>query len=384
MVIEVMRLLVLYQARDAARDQPGYYDGFEQLVAEGVLEAHGAIPYYGLAEERGWATLWDETYSTAQKMNADAVFLQFFHGPIPDPRDGIIRLRGLPSKPALFTSLGDPFGRWTKRVPRSYRIASQLADVNFLTGMGYLARQLARRGTRNIVFMPNGCCQMRFSAMLDQTTYSPDFDVVFIGNRISSRNPLSHFFWTAQRRREFVVLVTKRYGRRFGLFGHGWTCNPSWQGPIPYGCQHSAHRRGAVVLGGMPNGYHEYYTSDRALIAIASGIPFVDYAVAGVDLLFHHGKDWWLAPDTQGMMRWCDHLLSLSQEERLRLGGCAREHILTFHTQYHRCREMVNIVRDLRAARSRGTTAPRPQLSFLRQETNLLSVYPAAVVNWQG
>jgi hypothetical protein len=85
------------------------------------------------------------------------------------------------------------------------------------------------------------------------------------------------------------------------------------------------------------------------------------------------------------MMRWCDHLLSLSQAERLRLGGCAREYILTFHTQYHRCREMIDIVRDLRAARSRGTTATRPQLSFLRQETiNPSLVYPAAVVNWQG
>jgi hypothetical protein len=379
-----MRLLVLYQACDAARDHPGHYDGFERLVAEGILETHRAIPYYGVAEERGWPALWDEAYAAARKMDADAIFLQFFHGPISDPTVGITRLKGLPSKPTVFTSLGDPFGRWTKRVPRSYRIASKLADVNFLTGMGYLSRQLARQGARNLVLMPHGCCQVRFSAMLDQTKYSPDFDVVFVGSRISSRNPLSHFFWVAQRRREFVALVTKRYGHRFGLFGHGWTCNPSWQGPIPFARQHSVYRRSAVVLGGMPNGYHDYYTSDRVLIAIASGIPFVDYSVAGVDLLFHHGRDWWLAPDTQGMIRWCDHLLSLSQEERLRLGGCAREHIFTFHTQYHRCREMIDIVRDLRAARLRGATATSPQLSFLRQAANPSSVHPAAIVNWQG
>jgi hypothetical protein len=379
-----MRLLVLYQAHDAVRDQPGYYDGFERLVTEGVLEAHVAIPYYGVAEERGWRALWDETYAATRKIDADAVFLQFFHGPIPDPTVGITHLKGLPSKPAVFTSLGDPFGQWAKRVPRSYRIASKLADVNFLTGMGYLARQLARQGARNLVLMPHGCCQVRFSTMLDQTEYSPDFDVVFIGNRISSKNLLSHFFWTAQRRREFVALITKQYGDRFGLFGHGWMGNPSWQGPIPYDRQHSIQRRGAVVLGGMPNGYHDYYTSDRVLISIASGIPFVDYRVAGVDLLFHPGRDWWLASDIQGMLRWCDHLLSLSQAERLRLGSCAREHILAFHTQYHRCREMVDIVRGLRAVRSRGMTAARPQLSFLRQETHPSLAYPAAVVNWQG
>jgi hypothetical protein len=376
-----VRLLVLYQAHDAARDQPGYYDGFERLVAEGVLEAHGAIPYYGMARERGWPALWDEAYAVGRMMDADAVFLQFFHGPIPDPTVGITRLKKLPSKPVVFTSLADPFGRWTNRVPTSYRIASKLADVNFLSGMGYLARQLAGQGTRNLVLMPNGCCQVQFSAMLNPTKYSPDLDVVFVGSRISSRNPLSHFFWTSKKRREFIAYVTKRYGRRFGLFGHGWPGNPSWQGPIPYDRQHSAQRRGAVVLGGIPNAYHDYYTSDRTLIGIASGIPFVDYSVPGVNLLFHPGRDCWLAPDTPGMIRWCDHLLSLSQEERLRLGGRAREYILTSHTQYHRCREMIDIVRDLRTARLHGTRAARPQLSFLRPKTNPSS---AAIVNWQG
>ena len=123
--------------------------------------------------------------------------------------------------------------------------------MSFLTGMGYVASQLARQGARNLVLMPHGSCQVRFSAMFDQTKYSPEFDVVFIGSRMSVRNPFSHFFRTARKRREFVALVTKRYGRKFGLFGNGWTCNPSWQGPIPYDRQHSAYHRGAVIVGGM-------------------------------------------------------------------------------------------------------------------------------------
>ena len=99
----------------------------------------------------------------------------------------------------MFTSLGDAFGLWTRRVPRSYCVASKLADVNYLTGMGYVARQLARQGICNLVLMPNGCCQVRFSAGFDQTKYSPEFDAVFVGSRIPFKNPLSHFFWTAQR-----------------------------------------------------------------------------------------------------------------------------------------------------------------------------------------
>ncbi len=384
-----MRLLVLYQARDAARDQPGYYDGFERLLAEGVLEAHRAIPFPGRVAECGWPALWDEAETAAREIEADAVFLQFFHGPswiLPaDPSAGIERLKRLPSRPTVFTSLGDAFGRWIRTFPECYRMASSLADVNFLTGMGFQARHLARQGARNLVVMPNGCCQVRFSAMLDESHYAPDFEVVFIGNNTTyTKNVLSQFFWTGRRRREFVALVARRYGCRFGLFGHGWSGNPSWQGPIHYDRQHSAYHRSAVALGGIPGAYHDYYTSDRMFIAVASGIPFVDYAVAGVDLLLRPGRDWWPAPDIRGMIRRCDDLLSLSQEQRLRLGRCARDHVLTSHTQYHRCREMLRIVRDVRAARRRGGRAIEPRLSFMNPGDSTFSAHPPAVVAWQG
>jgi len=76
----VLKLLVLYQARDAARDHPGYHEGFCRLVAEGALEAHRAIPYYGVSEEQGWDWLWRFAYEAARDMEADAIFLHFFHG----------------------------------------------------------------------------------------------------------------------------------------------------------------------------------------------------------------------------------------------------------------------------------------------------------------
>jgi hypothetical protein len=131
-----VRLLVLYQARDAAADQPGYYEGFERLVAEGVLSAHTAIPVYAVAEAEGWNGLWAEAERIARSIQADAVFLQFFHGAMPDPTEGILRLKNITSGPTLFTSLGDPYGRWTKRVPQSFQVASALADVSFFTSMG--------------------------------------------------------------------------------------------------------------------------------------------------------------------------------------------------------------------------------------------------------
>src|ERR1017187_2078685 len=229
-----MKLLVLYQARDAVQDQPGYHDGFQRLVAEGMLAMHEALPYYGVAESRGWSALWTEAYELAARIQADAIFLQFFHGSIPDPFSGIQRLKELASRPTVFTSLGDPFGRVTKTVPKCFSAASALSDISFLTGIGYVGRQLIASGSKNLVLMPNGCCQVRFSSRRPGVLAPPEFDLAFVGSRIRSRNPLSHFYWVSRKRVDFVKAATKRYGKRFGLFGKGWEGNPSWQGPIAY------------------------------------------------------------------------------------------------------------------------------------------------------
>jgi hypothetical protein len=378
-----MRLLVLYQGDDPAADHPGYYDGFERMVAEGKLEMHRGLGYVGIASREGWKAVWDKACAVAREMEADAIFLHFFHVPMPDPSEGIRRLKQLPGKPVIFCSLGDPYGRWTRRVPRAFRSASALSDITFLTGMGYLAEQLASSGSQNIVLMPHGCCQVRFSAPPAETTGQPEFDVLFVGNRMQSRDPLSHFYWVARKRNAFVEALTRRYGARFGLFGKGWEDNPSSQGPSPFLHQQRTYQRSAVVLGGTPNAYNDYYTSDRPFIAAASGVPLVDYHVRGVERLLEPGRDWWLGQDLDETMRLCDELLSLSADERHAMATVARERILADHTQYSRCCEMVSIVSDVQTARRRGSSAPRPNLSFLRKDAATTDA-AEPVMAWAG
>ncbi|HEV2115390.1 MAG TPA: hypothetical protein VGR48_05155 [Terriglobales bacterium] len=102
-----MRLLVLYQARDAAQDHPGYYHGFERLVQEGVLRAHVAIAYYQIAQQRGWDGLWAEAAQAARAREADAIFLQWFHAKkMSDPTAGILRLKNLINRPTVAFMLG--------------------------------------------------------------------------------------------------------------------------------------------------------------------------------------------------------------------------------------------------------------------------------------
>jgi hypothetical protein len=378
-----MRLLVLYQARDAKEDHPGYYDGFEQLVTEGILEKHSAIAYWSVANKCGWETVWEEAYKRARDIEADTIFLQFFQGPIPDPSKGINRLKCLPNKPTMFVSLGDPYGRWTNRVPRGFRVASALSDVSFLTGMGYLARQLRKSGSKNVVLMPHGACQVRFSIPPRMNSTRPDFDVVFVGSRMRARNPLGHFCRVGRMRVEFVERITRRYGRRLGLFGKGWNGNPAWQGSIPYAAQCEAYRRSEVVLGGTPNAYCDYYMSDRPFIAAASGIPLVDYWVPGVERILEPRRDWWLARNLEEMLKTTDQLLELSSQERSLLGNAARSLVLNNHTQYQRCKEMVGVVKAVRDARLNGRRAAKPVLEFLSASRGAEPA-PDAVLGWEG
>lgn len=378
-----MRLLVLYQARNPSLDQPGYYDGFERMRADGRLEAHASIAYVGRAEADGWAALGDQAVRAAYEMDADAVFLQFFHARMPDPTGWIQKIKSLPSRPLLFSSLGDGFGRWSRRVPQSFRVASALSDVSFLTGMGYTARELEAGGAKNLVLMPNGCCQVRFSREPDLSEHDPEFDVVFVGNRTSSRNPLSYERWTARKRSKLVKAFTRRYGKRFGLFGKAWQGNDSWQGPVPYAQQHECYRRSSVVLGGMPGAYSDYYTSDRVFIACASGVPFVDFWVKGVDQLLEPGRDWWLGHSVEDMLRLCDMLLATPGPDRLKYAGATRRRVLNHHTQYHRCVEMIEIAKLLHQARKEGKRALIPQLKFLRNSAQN-GVRTEPIVAWAG
>src|ERR1019366_3547492 len=144
---------------DVTQGQSAFHDGFDRLVAEGHLEAHRDIPWLVTSDEKVWRDFWQSAYETALDMEADAIFLRFFHGKIPDPTAGIKRLIGLATRPTIFASLGDPFGKWTNRIPMCFKKASQLSDVTFSTGMGYLAEQLVRGGSRNVVLMPHGCSQ---------------------------------------------------------------------------------------------------------------------------------------------------------------------------------------------------------------------------------
>lgn len=399
-----MRLFVVGQAREVLPDMYGldyatiierhgldvlgpwtfhsYDDGFRKLHAAGELAAYSAVPFIGMLEQCPETVAWDRIVEQARQMAADVVFLHFFHHRgVGDPTAALRRLRGLPSKPVICTSLGDGFGRWTARMPPSFLAAAREADASFLTGMGYVANQIACRGGRNLVLLPHGSCQLRFPNRAPMAP-KPEFDVIFVGSQMRPRNPFGHFYWASRRRSQCVAMMTKRFGKRFAVVGKAWDGNPSWHGQCAYHEQQSVFHRSRVVIGGLPGAYYDFYMSDRPFIAIGAGVPFVDYHVPGVEHVLEPNEDWWLADTMESYPSVVEQLLDKSDDERARLAATAADSVRHRHTTFARCRTIVTIMNEIHTARRRGTPCAAPDLDYLPGGRRPAA--PGMIVNWKG
>jgi hypothetical protein len=384
-----MRFLFFVQGK-TVEDQMGYDGGFRQILKEGGLSAYQTFPWLGYVREHGWDAFFAKARECVEEFQPDAIYLQFFHDDqAPDSSGFIKMLRRAAPQAVIAVSAGDPFS-WNnilqRKYPQGFLSAATLADVTFTTSMGRCADYLARSGVGNIVLLPLGACQIRFVPKpIRIADYKPDFDVVFIGNGgWRSKNPRYITFWSSRKRDWMVNRLQKRYGKRFGLFGNGWSGKPSWQGSVSYAQQMDACRNSQVVFGGCPGSSEDYYTSDRPFIQGVSGIPLVDWYVPRADRILRDQDHWYLVHDANGMIRQIDRLLETDAGERLRRGAETAEYIHKKLSQEAFMRFFVNTISAFRNARLQGGNAPLPALDFFLPETDLRQEKQFALRNWQG
>ena len=364
---------------------PGIVDGYERLRASGVVRHLSVFPVFGPnGLERGEA-FWRDVHAQAHDQDATLVVFQYYHsGSLPDPRPAVAKLRTLTSSPSIVAALGDAFmngyfGR--PQVPRPFLQVAKGADLVTLTSMGALADYVAAHTTAPIMVLPNGACQVRFGA-LDPGSQDEcvDADVAFVGSRNRSRNPTKGYFWVSRRRERLIGQLANRYGPRFALFGHGWNDLPSSRGPIPFQNQAKAVRCARVIFGGIPFSTSRYYTSNRPFIQGTSGVPIVDVAVPGVEVLLRDGEHWVLAGEEQVLSQ-VDEVLSRSSGELADIGRKASECILQRHTQAHRVATLIENVRRQRALRS-GCVRVWPHMPFLLDDVDQQHEAIRATRNW--
>jgi hypothetical protein len=376
-------VLLLQGAAPSAH--PGIVDGYERLRASGVVRSVSVHPVFGPSGVQRGDAFWTDVFAAAYDSCATLVVLQYYHSPqLPDPRPMLERLRRLPSRPSIVSTLGDPFMNGyfgLPKVPRSFLQAASASDLVTLTSMGALADYVARFTEAPTMLLPHGACQVRFGQAPDPVEPEEvEFDAVFVGSRNRARNPALGFYWHGRRRERLVGELAQRFGSRFAVFGSGWDSLPGAQGPVPFGAQVDAVRRARVVVGGVPFSRSRYYTSNRPFIQATSGVPVLDVAVPGVELMLRDREHWVLAEEAE-LLRTLDELLAWPATERTALGQRAASHVLRRQTQAHRVAALVENVRRLRAAKGKRAR-PTPYLPFFLDGTDVRRESRLATRNW--
>jgi hypothetical protein len=344
-----MKLLFLSQGR-TINDHPGWQDSLEKLNLEHEIDDFINIPFLSYAEQYGWNEFYKYVVKLCKIEKVHIVYFHYFHSnEIPSPRKCIEELLVLPNRPIVITSSGDGFSDnfMVPDYPNSFKEASRLADITFSTQMGKAADKMIRWGAKNVVYTPNSMCQVRFHAKkIELEKHSFDFDVVFIGSNNKPRFPnlMHRHWWGALHRNELIKALDRRYGKRLGLFGNGWSYD-SAQGHVPFNFQQETFQRGRIIVGGNPYSYSDYYSSNRIFFEISSGVPTVELIVPRLDKVLRNNDHVYFVSNIQQLLKKADSLLESDPIILYSKAAEAATYIEQNHTQYHRMKFKIDTVK---------------------------------------
>lgn len=344
-----MKVLFLSQGKQIS-DHPGWNNALEKLKEEGSISEFLNIPYLGFAEEFGWDVFYNKVVALCKKGEYDIVYFHHFHrNDKPSPRKCIESLQRLEARPVVIVSCGDGFSdNWMRPdYPQDFKEASRLADITFSTQMGKAADKMIRWGARNVVYVPNSMCQVRFHANeVKIETHKFDYDVVFVGSNNGGRffNPISQHWFGARTRKRLVKSLYKKFGSRFALYGNGWDL-PCSQGPVPFNQQQDVFAKGRLLVGGNPYSLSDYYSSNRIFFEISSGIPTVELSVPRLENILRDNDHCYFANSVDGVIQKCEQLLKANQINIYSKAATAAKYIEKNHTQYNRMKFKLDTVK---------------------------------------
>ena len=326
---------------------------FESLMDKGELEAYKAfaLPYEFTARGSAARAL-DDLERMATDLQPTLVLWQhIMNSPIPASFHR--RIRNLDSQPLVAFQDIDPYGWVRKPLPKASRRLVRQADVVYLCGLGSFARIFRFSGAGRVRYTSHGYDPERFALPWEPT---PDraFDVVMIGNRITSRVPGRRI--PGNRKREQLAgLLHERFGSRFACFGNGWAGFPYDRGPVSYDRQGQINRSAWVTVGWDHFTPTPYYFSDRLPIALASGVAHVTSFQPGYEAMFprEHGLFW--AASIHEAVNTVTWLLEQPRQYLLDQGANAAELARTRLNQHS---QLVDLIGDLSTLRSQLHTEP--------------------------
>lgn len=147
---------------------------------------------------------------------------------------------------------------------------------------GRMIRSLRAVGVKCVRYAPSCASGTRFPHTW-KAEDAHEYDIVVVGNRVSSRVPFKTMPG-ARRRRVLVNALTRRYGRRVAVFGNGWT-GPNAMGPVPFDEQSRVYGSSLLSVG-VDNLFDQLLFSNRLPVALACGVPLLYHRNPGFDKVF--------------------------------------------------------------------------------------------------
>lgn len=275
---------VLYIPNEHAHHrQEGARSGFAKLSASGLLSEVRVYSFLlRIREGEGFNSVFRGLCALVSELRPDVVLIQH-PGGTGLLSDHWIQLRKI-SPFTLVYHEGDAYDRWRKVLPPEAKAAAQSANLTLTVGASNQMSILSRAGARAMRWTPHSFDPMRFGMEAPIQVQEKEFDVVFIGNSVRSRMPGRSIPGVRDRHR-LVAEMSKRFGRRFAVYGKGWT-GATAQGPIAFADQERAVRSGWITANWDHYPAEAMYFSDRLPISLASGTVHVTTRHPGYDTVF--------------------------------------------------------------------------------------------------
>lgn len=337
---------LLYVPNEATiGEQAGPRATFEELSRTGQLKAYSAYSLHVETREHGLQGALRDLRTRVLDFEPTLVLWQH-PGALAIP---VSWLKGLRSTGAfLIYHEGDAYGLVRKRLPHGARSLARSSHVAFTAAMGANAALLKRFGAAQVGYAPSSVDLTRFGTPWNPTSRR-EFDVVVIGNRVTSSGlPLTAFPGARHRERLFRGLGSL-LGDRLAIYGRGWDGFVGARGPIDFDLQEQAARQAWLTASWDHFDRVPYSFSNRLPISLAAGVAHITSYHAGYEHLFTDGVELFLADSVRGFVDRVGDLLSGSRDVlnavAVRGAVLARTH-LSDQVVYPRLLKMAAAFRD--------------------------------------
>ena len=255
----------------------------------------------------------------------------------------INELNNLINKPAMGYWDGDLYQGFYRPVPTELLDLSSACDVVFVQGFSEMTKKMKNRGCKDIRFVPAFSDTKRFYS--SELHNNKEYDIVMIGNNITSRNPLRITMPGTRFRKKMVAELSKKYQNRFAVFGNNWKGNYA-KGISSYLDQHKIYSNSKITVQ-VNNYYGKYYFSDHLPIAMLSGIPIVHNYEEGFDELFKDCKEIRFFKSIKEGFKQCEDLLNKSDAELNEIGCELQNYAIKKLTVELAFEYMINVLKEI-------------------------------------